>query len=273
MSGQNEDSAAGGGQIVEIHDLCFSYSGKEVLHGIDLVINKGDFVAIVGPNGGGKTTLLKLVVGLLNPTRGSVRLAGDKPGSRGQATKIGYVPQQINHNLSFPATALDVVVMGKHLPDKRFSFGRGSSDREDGLSALATMGIADLADRRISDLSGGHRQRVLIARALVSNPDLLVLDEPTASIDSRGQTDFYTLLQELNRELTILMVSHDLMSISSVAKSIACVNRRLHYHQMFKTSGELIDAVYACSVYEACPVQPAGGIDDLRPAGGAGNDA
>lgn len=260
-------------RIVEISDLCFSYSGKEVLHGIDLVLNEGDFVAVVGPNGGGKTTLLKLVIGLLKPTRGSVILAGGKPGSRGWTTKIGYVPQQINHNLNFPATALDVVTMGKHIPDKRFSFGRGTKDREDGMSALAKMGIAELADRRISDLSGGQRQRVLISRALVSEPDLLVLDEPTASIDSQGQADFYTLLQELNKELTILMVSHDLMSISSVAKSVACVNRRLHYHQMFRTSGELIDAVYACSVYESCPVTKPESMVDLRPSGGAGNDA
>lgn len=261
-------------QIVEMIDLCFSYSGKEVLHGIDLAINEGDFVAVVGPNGGGKTTLLKLVIGLLKPTRGRVRLAGGKPGGKGQVTKIGYVPQQIDHNLNFPATALDVAIMGKHVSDKRFSFGRGAKDREDGLSALAKMGIDDLADRRISDLSGGQRQRVLISRALVSKPDLLVLDEPTASIDSRGQTDFYRLLQELNRELTILMVSHDLMSISSVAKSVACVNRRLHYHQMFHSSGELIDAVYACSVYDSCPItKPAAEIADLRETGGADNAA
>lgn len=258
--------------IVEITDLCFSYSGKEVLHGIDLVINEGDFVAVVGPNGGGKTTLLKLVIGLLKPTRGTVRLAGGKPGSKGLTTQIGYVPQQINHNLSFPATALDVVIMGKHLPDKRFSFGRGTQDRNDGISALSKMGIPDLADRRISDLSGGQRQRVLIARALVSEPDLLVLDEPTASIDSRGQTDFYTLLQELNKELTILMVSHDLLSISSVAKSVACVNRRIHYHQMFESSGELIDAVYACSVYDSCPITKPVNVVDLRAAGGTSDD-
>ena len=113
----------------------------------------------------------------------------------------------------------------------------------------------------------------MIARALVSEPDLLVLDEPTASIDSRGQTDFYTLLQELNKELTILMVSHDLMSISSVAKSVACVNRRLHYHKMFSSSGELIDAVYACSVYESCPVtKPVTDRADLSAVGGRGDD-
>ena len=246
--------------IVDITDLCFSYSGKEVLHGIDMVVEEGDFIAVVGPNGGGKTTLLKLVIGLLKPTRGTVRLRGRRAGK--QALEIGYVPQQIDHNLSFPATALDVVIMGKHLPQNRLSFGRAAKDREDGLAALEKMGIGGLAGRKISDLSGGQRQRVLIARALVTEPELLVLDEPTASIDSRGQTEFYQLLQELNKDLTILMVSHDLLSVSTYAKSVACVNKRLHYHRMFESSGELLDAVYACSVYEACPVTSS--IADLR---------
>ena len=238
--------------IVDITDLCFSYSGKEVLHNIDLVVEQGDFVAVVGPNGGGKTTLLKLVIGLLKPTRGTVRLIGREPGKKG--LEIGYVPQQIDHNLSFPATALDVVIMGKHVPNNRLPFGRSRQDRRDGLAALEKMGIGEFAQRKISDLSGGQRQRVLIARALVTEPELLVLDEPTASIDSRGQTEFYQLLKELNKELTILMVSHDLLSVSAYAKSVACVNRRLHYHQAFETSGELFDAVYACSVYDSCPV-------------------
>ncbi len=257
--------------IVDINDLCFSYSGKEVLHNIDLVVGKGDFVAVVGPNGGGKTTLLKLVIGLLKPTRGTIELAGRKPGKKG--LEIGYVPQQIDHNLSFPATALDVVIMGKHGPKHRLSFGRSKRDREDGLAALEKMGISDFAERKISDLSGGQRQRVLIARALVTEPELLVLDEPTASIDSRGQTDFYQLLQELNKDLTILMVSHDLLSVSTFAKSVACVNKRLHYHQAFETSGELLDAVYACSVYDSCPVSfPVPDPRELSVAEGMDND-
>ncbi len=247
--------------IVEISDLCFSYSTKEVLHGVDLLVEEGDFVAVVGPNGGGKTTLLKLIVGLLKPSRGVVRLRGGRPGRKN--IEIGYVPQQIDHKLSFPATALDVVIMGKHLPERRRFFGRSSEDRDDALLALEKMGIAEYGNRKISDLSGGQRQRVLIARALVTEPDLLVLDEPTASIDSRGQNDFYRLLQELNRELTILMVSHDLPAVSTFAKSVACVNKRLHYHQAFESSGELLEAVYACSVYEACPVTTT--VADLRP--------
>jgi zinc transport system ATP-binding protein len=238
--------------IVEITDLCFSYSGKEVLHSIDLSVNEKDFVAVIGPNGGGKTTLLKLVLGLLKPTRGSIKIRNRPP--RSNDTTVGYVPQQIDHNLSFPATALDIVLMGKHNPDRRRFFGDSKGDRQDAMEALDKMGIGSFFDRKITDLSGGQRQRVLIARALVSKPELLVLDEPTASIDTKGQTDFYNLLKELNESLTILMVSHDLLTISSYAKSIACVNKRLHYHRMFESSSDLLDAFYSCSVEEICPV-------------------
>jgi zinc transport system ATP-binding protein len=239
--------------LVVIDELCFSYSGKEVLHNINLSVHQGDFVAIIGPNGGGKTTLIKLVLGLLKPTRGSIKIKNQSP--RSNDTAIGYVPQQIDHNLSFPATALDIVLMGKHNPRKRSLFRGIQQDREDALIALEKMAIAEFSDRKITDLSGGQRQRVLIARALVANPELLVLDEPTASIDTKGQTDFYKLLKDLNEDLTILMVSHDLLTVSSYAKSIACVNKRLHYHQTFESSGDLLNAFYSCSVEEVCPVE------------------
>lgn len=239
--------------IIEIRDLCFSYSGKEVLHEINLTVNHNDFVAVIGPNGGGKTTLLKLILGLLQPTRGNIRINGHEV--RNCSTSMGYVPQQIDHNLHFPATALDIVMMGKHNPSRRFFPVHSRQDRRDAMSALEKIGIAEYAKRKITDLSGGQRQRVLIARALVTSPELLVLDEPTASIDTKGQKDFYTLLQELNSSLTIFMVSHDLLTISSYAKSIACVNKRLHYHQHFSSSGELLEAFYSCSVEEVCPVE------------------
>lgn len=239
--------------LIDIRDLCFSYSGKEVLHEINLSVEKNDFIAVIGPNGGGKTTLLKLVLGLLRPTRGYIRLKG-KPLGSNNAT-IGYVPQQINHNLSFPATALDIVMMGKHRPDKRFVFSSTRKDREDGMVALEQIGIGDFAKRKITDLSGGQRQRVLIARALVTKPELLVLDEPTASIDTKGQTDFYALLQSLNKTQTIFMVSHDLLSISTHAKSIACINKRLYCHQNFSSSQELLKAFYACSAGTPLPTE------------------
>ena len=238
--------------IVHIENLYFSYNGQEVLQNINLTVNKSDFVSIIGPNGGGKTTLLKLILGLLKPTRGTVHIKGKVPLENG--TVIGYVPQFINHNLNFPASALDVVLMGKYDPAKRSLFRDKQLDRRQALEALAQIGMADFAGRKITDLSGGQRQRVLIARALVTAPELLVLDEPTASLDTKGQTDFFSLLKELNRELTILVVSHDLYIVSSYAKSIACVNKRLHYHQNIGSTGELMNAYHSCSVEEVCPV-------------------
>ncbi len=240
--------------IVEINDLCFSTGGQDILHNINLSVLPGDFISIIGPNGGGKTTLLKLVLGLLKPSKGTIRINGGPPGAAN--TTIGYVPQHINHNLRFPATALDVVLMGAHQPNRRFSARNPSELRQRALAILEQLGVAECAGRKIVALSGGQRQRILIARALVCRPELLVLDEPTASIDTKGQTEFYNLLKELNKELTILMVSHDLLVVSSYAKSIACLNRCLHYHRSFSSSRDVLDAFYSCScsVEELCPV-------------------
>ncbi len=239
--------------IVQIDGLYFYYNGQEVLQDINLTVNTGDFVSIIGPNGGGKTTLVKLILGLLPPAKGTVLIHGKPPAKNG--TVIGYVPQYINHNFNFPASAMDVVLMGKYDPSRRFIFHNKRKDRQEALAALEQLGMADHAGRKITDLSGGQRQRVLIARALVTKPELLVLDEPTSSLDTKGQTDFFSLLKKLNRELTILVVSHDFLIVSSYAKSIACVNKRLHYHQTVGSSADLMNAYYACSVEEFCPVE------------------
>ena len=238
--------------IVELSDMCYSYGGLDILHDINLTLYEGDFVAIIGPNGGGKTTLLKVILGLLEPTRGVVRVQSREPHSH--AASIGYVPQHVNHNLSFPATALDIVLMGKYEPARRFQRGNTKQNRKEALAVMDKLGIGAYAGRKIAALSGGQRQRVLIARALISDPQLLVLDEATASIDTKGQADFYAILKELNKDLTILMVSHDLMMVASYAKSIACLNRKLHYHQSFDSSVDVFDAFHSCSVEEMCPV-------------------
>ena len=239
--------------IVEISNLCYTHGGKDILHDINLTVYTGDFVSIIGPNGGGKTTLLKLILGLWKPTRGEIRIKDRSPHASNAS--IGYVPQHVNHNLSFPATALDVVMMGAYKPSHRVVFGRPKKDRVRAFDILEKLGISDCADSKIRALSGGQRQRVLIARALISKPELLVLDEPTASIDTKGQTEFYELLKALNKELTILMVSHDLLVVSNYAKSMVCLNKGMHYHKSFGSSAELLDAFYSCSVEEICPVQ------------------
>jgi zinc transport system ATP-binding protein len=242
--------------IVEISDMCYSCNGQDILHAINLTLYKDDFVAIIGPNGGGKTTLLKVILGLLKPTRGKIRINGLQPCAH--ETSIGYVPQDVNHNLSFPATALDVVLMGKYEPAHRFKRGNTKQNHREALAVMDKLGIENCASRKIATLSGGQRQRVLIARALVSQPQLLILDEATASIDSSGQNDFYNLLKDLNKELTILMVSHDLITVASYAKSIACLNRSLHYQQSFDSSAAVLEAFHSCSVKERFPASITG---------------
>lgn len=238
--------------IVEIKDLGFAYNGETVLQEVNLTIKAGEFLAMIGPNGGGKTTLLKLILGLLKPDKGTIRVMG-RPVPKAMAA-IGYVPQNVHVNSNFPISVMDVVLMGKRDPKKRWA-RQSAADHRAALSALEQMDMAAHAQKKIGELSGGQRQRVFIARALVSAPQLLLLDEPTAGIDTKGQADFYSLLQELNRHITIVVVSHDLLVISRYIKSVACVNRRLHYHDQAEITGEMLETMYPCTAEEVCPVE------------------
>jgi len=238
--------------LVTLENVSFAYNGEPVIQDVSLDIFSGDFIAMIGPNGGGKTTLLRLILGLIKPDNGTVRVMGGP--ALAAAPRVGYVPQNVNINNSFPVTALDVVLMGKHDPKRRWA-RYSAGDRNEALAALERMQIAGKAGTRISDLSGGQRQRVFIARALVTDPQLLLLDEPTANIDTRGQADFFKLLAELNDGITIVVVSHDLLVISRYVKSVACVNRRLHYHNEAEITGEMLEAMYSCTVEEVCPVE------------------
>ncbi len=238
--------------LVEIENVTFAYAGETVLQDVNLTVKAGDFTAMIGPNGGGKTTLLKLILGLLKPNRGSIRVDGRS--ARKGSSCIGYVPQDVHINSDFPITAIDVVLMGKLDPKKRWARQSETNTRE-ARAALERLGMAPHAHKRIGALSGGQRQRVLIARALVTQPKLLLLDEPTASIDTKGQTEFFSLLEDLNREITILVVSHDLLVISRYVKSVACVNKRLHYHDQAEITGDMLEAMYPCTVEEVCPVE------------------
>ena len=238
--------------IIEIEDLDFAYNGETVLKDVNLTVRRKDFTAVIGPNGGGKTTLLKLILGLLIPVKGAVRVDGKSPQEASPC--IGYVPQDVHTNRSFPITVMDVVLMGNLDPNKRLS-RRSAVNRRDALAALERMEMVAHADKKIGMLSGGQRQRVFIARALLSRPKLLLLDEPTASIDTKGQANFYRLLKELNQEITVLVVSHDLLVISRYVKSVACVNKKLHYHDQAEITGDMLETMYPCTVEEVCPVE------------------
>ncbi len=212
---------------IEIDNLTVSLSGKEILSGINLVLQEGRFLGIVGPNGGGKTTLLKVILSLVKHVSGKVSVFGKTPGEAVKEGVFGYLPQHMNVDSDFPATATDVVLMGLHGKFKR-SPRDGRKKAED---MLETMGMASFAGHSFGRLSGGQQQRVSIARALVGEPRLLILDEPSTGIDAVGQEDFYHLLKGLQKRfgLSIVMVSHDIGVITSYVDEIACLNKTLHY--------------------------------------------
>ncbi len=238
--------------IVEIRDVTFAYNGEPALEDVNFDIRQGDFIAMIGPNGGGKTTLLKLMLGLLKPDKGRIRVMG-QPASHA-APNLGYVRQDVHIHSDFPITAIDVVLMGKLDRNKRWGH-TSAANRNEAMSALERLEMADHAGKKIGELSGGQRQRVFIARALVTGPKLLLLDEPTASIDTKGQAEFFALLKDLNKDVTILVVSHDLFAISRYVKSVACVNRHLHYHNQAEITGEMLETMYPCTNEDVCPVE------------------
>ncbi|MFQ5888811.1 MAG: metal ABC transporter ATP-binding protein [Gemmatimonadota bacterium] len=230
---------------IELRDVWFSYRDVLVLEDVDLALEEGDFLGIIGPNGGGKTTLLKLILGLLEPDRGKIRIFGRRPADgRGE---IGYVPQYARFDSDFPISVLDTVLMGR-LGWRRAPRFFGTADRETALRALDRVLMADLADRQIGRLSGGQLQRVLIARALAVEPRILLLDEPTASVDTQVGRSVYELLDELAREITVVLVSHDIGVISRHVKTIACLNRRFYYHHSRELTAEMLEAAYGCPV-------------------------
>lgn len=228
--------------VVEVSDLTFSYNGKPVLDGVSFRVPRGEFLALLGPNGGGKTTLVKLLLGLLSPQRGEIRVLGESPSKA--VSRIGYVAQDSNVNHEFPISVRDVVLMG------RFGARSGASqDAKAVESALEQVGLRDFMHARIGEISQGQRQRALVARALVTDPEILVLDEPMASLDQAAQGMLYEVLKKLNEKVTILMVSHDLTSVSTYATAVACVNRDLYYHDSGELTAESFEAVWG-----ACPV-------------------
>jgi len=219
----------------------YSYDGTRALEDVTVRIDPGDFVSVVGPNGGGKTTLLKLILGLLEPDAGTVRVFGGPP-VRARA-RIGYVPQHAEYERRFPVRVMDVVLTGR-LGAGRWIGPYRRPDRQAAGQALEEVALGDLAQRPFAALSGGQRQRVLIARALVGEPDLLLLDEPTANIDIAAEDELYALLKQLNERLTVVLATHDVGFVVSYVQRVICVKRRVAVHPTSELTGELISEIF-----------------------------
>ncbi|MBN2474537.1 MAG: metal ABC transporter ATP-binding protein [Pirellulales bacterium] len=232
------------GPVIDLQGVSFAYDQAPVLEDVNLSVARRESICIVGPNGGGKTTLLKLILGLLNPQSGRVEVFGQTP--RRARLRVGYMPQFYRHDPQFPITVTDIVLMGRlGRPGLAGWFGwYDRADRRAARDALAEVGMDSFAGRPFSELSGGQRQRVLIARALCCQPDLLLLDEPTAYVDTLIEARLVEILKELNHRMTIVMVSHDLGFVSEMVQRVVCVNRRVLVHPAEAISSEAIREVY-----------------------------
>jgi len=238
---------------IAVHALNFSYGSVPTLSGIDLQVAEGEFLGIVGPNAGGKSTLLKLILGLLQPQSGSINVLGH--ASNMASRLLGYVPQHPSFPRDFPISVEQVVQLGRLGLDRNGGQRGGKwhalwpgrvsgADREAVQRALAEVEAGDIAKRQIGSLSGGQLQRVLLARALVGEPRILILDEPTANIDQRMESEIFDLLKALNARMTILVVSHDVAFISRYVSRVACINRTLVCHNTDAIDGNTIQELY-----------------------------
>lgn len=226
--------------IIELKDITAGYDRQPVLHKVNLTINEGDFIGIIGPNGGGKTTLLKVILGLLKPFSGEVIYPASKQNL------FGYLPQNNRFDQRFPINVTEVVLSGL-MSGKGLYRSYTRADRQKAWDLLDKYGIGNYRKSPIGDLSGGQMQRVFLCRAIISSPRILILDEPTTYVDSHFEKEFYTILEELNKSLSIVMVSHDLGTICSYVKTIACINRELHYHNSNLISPEQLQS-YHCPI-------------------------
>ena len=232
--------------VVEMKNVSLYYGNVQALSNISLKIEEKEFLGIIGPNGGGKSTLLKLIAGLVKPSSGKVQVLGLPPcNTHG---KIGYVPQRFNLNREFPFSVLEAVLTGRLTKHRLFLHRYIDMDIAAVDDIMRKLDIYDLKDRQIGQLSGGQMQRVLIARALVMEPEILLLDEPTASLDAGSKSHIYAILKDLNRYMTIIMVSHDMGVISSYVKSLACLNVAMFYHGAPELTDTLLGQVYGCPV-------------------------
>lgn len=228
--------------LVSVRNISFSYGYESVLKDVSLDIYATDYLAIIGPNGGGKTTLLKIILGILQPDSGQITWPGLAASSQ-----IGYVPQFATFEREFPLSVREVVLMGRM--SRGLWWQRASSRDQDMTSdVLKKLGLESLAEKAVGRLSGGQLQRVMIARALVCDPDILFLDEPVASIDSSSRFKLSAMLTELNKDIPVVVVTHDITSFASNVLHIACVNRTLFYHGEAELASECLEEAYGCPV-------------------------
>ncbi len=232
-------------ELVTLKDVWVYRDGISILEEINLSIKSNDFLGIIGPNGGGKTTLLKVIMGLIKPDRGKVTVMGQPP-ERGRRY-IGYISQSNLFDRDFPISVFDVVLRGRYGKSGMFRHYH-EQDRKAAIEALKKVEMLDYRDRQVGKLSGREQQRVFIARALATNPRLLLLDEPTASIDPTMQAEFYALLDRLKESMAIVLVSHDISAVSVYVDQIACLNHQLFYHGSKEVSADELEKSYHCPI-------------------------
>ncbi len=231
--------------VIELDDVTFSYNHTPVIENATLSIAERQYVWIVGPNGGGKTTLVKLILGLLQPGKGTVRIFGTTPSAARH--KIGYMPQHARLDPGFPVTVTDVTLMGRlGGPMKLGRYSR--QDKDAALNALEQVELIYLRHRTVAELSGGQQRRLLVARALAAEPEILLLDEPMANLDLRAERELNSLLRRLNEHLTIVMVSHDPAFVSGFVEQVVCVKRDVHVHPTADIDSDFINELYGTSM-------------------------
>ncbi len=229
--------------VISAKHISFSYGSNQIFKDLNFQIRAGEMVTIVGPNGGGKTTLLELLLGFIEPAAGSLSILGSR--AQDASSHLGYVPQYAKYDEKFPITVLEVVLIGRI---RKFFGFYTQEDKVKAFEAMDRVGIADLAKKSFSELSGGQRQRVMIARALVGDPEVLLLDEPTANIDAFMSQRFYSLVEEIAKEKTVLFVTHDTGYVTKFTDRVFCINKGLHEHPADAIPGSLINDAYGHEV-------------------------
>jgi zinc transport system ATP-binding protein len=225
-----------------MHSLSASYGAKIVLQDVDFSVNENDFIGVIGPNGGGKTTLLKIILGLLKPVKGKMVFNEELL----DGNSIGYLPQMSTGDINYPVTVRDIILSGLMIRKSVFS-GMTAADKIKAGKVIEELGLSGMSKYTLNELSGGQMQRVFLGRAIIGDPKLLLLDEPGNFVDTTFENDFYEKLKDLNKRMAILMVSHDVGTISAHIKSFACVNRSLHYHPSHEITNEDLLA-YGCPI-------------------------